>query len=313
VVTVAVISWNTRALLIRCLRALEQDVAAGDADVWVVDNGSTDGSAAAARAQAPWATVVEAPRNLGFGCAVNLVAERTAGDWLVCANADVAVKPGALRALLAAAGEERVGAVAPRLLLADGRTQHSVYPFPTLPFTVAFNLGLPRLSARWSEKLCLEGRWNPDRPRSVPWAIGALLLLRRRAFEEVGGFDPRRWMYAEDLDLGWRLHDGGWVTRYEPAALVQHASGAATELAFGERRVERYMRETYAVILARRGIVRTWTTAAVNVAGAAARLAWAAPLGLVWRRHRAAAARALIWLRAHRQGLRSPAALRGER
>jgi GT2 family glycosyltransferase len=298
--------------LIRCLRSLEHDVAAGEAEVWVVDNGSTDGSAAAARAEAPWATVVEAPGNIGFGRAVNLVADRTEGEWLVCANADVAVEPGALRALLEAARDERVGAVAPRLILADGRTQHSVYPFPTVPFTVAFNLGLPRLSARWSDELCLEGSWNADRPRAVPWAIGALLLLRRSAFEQVGGFDVRRWVYAEDLDLGWRLHDGGWVTRYEPAAHVQHASGAATELAFGGGRIDRYMRATYAVILARRGIVRTWTTAAVNVVGAAARVAWAAPLGLVWRRQRPVAARALMWVRAHRQGLRAPAALRSE-
>lgn len=310
--TIAVISWNTRALLIRCLRSLEQDVATGEAEVWVVDNGSADGSAAAARAEAPWATVVEAPENLGFGRAVNLVADRTEGDWLACANADVALEPGALRALLDAAREERIGAVAPRLILADGRTQHSVYPFPTVPFTVAFNLGLPRFSARWSDELCLEGSWNPDRPRAVPWAIGALLLLRRRAFEQVGGFDVRRWMYAEDLDLGWRLRDGGWVTRYEPAAHVQHASGAATELAFGEGRIDRYTRASYAVILSRRGIVRTWITAAVNVAGAAARVAWTVPLGLVWRRRRPAAARALMWLRAHRQGLRAPAALRSE-
>ena len=146
----------------------------------------------------------------------------------------------------------------------------------------------------------------------MPWAIAALLLVRRRAFEQVDGFDARRWMYAEDLDLGWRLRDGGWVTRYEPAAHVQHASGAATELAFGDGRVDRYMRATYAVILSRRGIVRTWTTAAVNVAGAAARVAWTAPLGLVWRRRRPVAARALMWLRAHRQGLRAPAALRSE-
>ncbi len=312
--TVAVISWNTRALLIRCLRSLEADVAAGDAEVWVVDNCSADGSAEAARTEAPWATVIEAPENLGFGGAVNLVADRTEGEWLVCANADVALEPGALRALLDAAGaDERAGAVAPRLLLADGRTQHSVYPFPTVPFTVAFNLGLPRLSARWSDELCLEGRWNADRPRAVPWAIGALLLLRRRAFEQVGGFDGQRWMYAEDLDLGWRLHDRGWVTRYEPRAHVQHASGAATEIAFGDGRVERYTRATYAVILSRRGIVRTWTTAAVNVAGAAARIAWAAPLGLVWRRFRPTAAGARMWLRAHRLGLRLPAALRSER
>ncbi|MDQ3433428.1 MAG: glycosyltransferase, partial [Actinomycetota bacterium] len=74
-VTVAVVSFDTRDLLVRCLRSLERDVQDGRADVWVVDNGSRDGSAQAARDAAPWATVIEAPGNLGFGGAVDLVAE----------------------------------------------------------------------------------------------------------------------------------------------------------------------------------------------------------------------------------------------
>src|SRR5581483_1335695 len=131
--------------------------------------------------------------------------------------------------------------------------QHSVFPLPTLPFTVAFNLGLQRLAPSLGDRMCLEGYWNPDRPRTVPWAIGAFLLLRREAFDEVGGFDERQWMYAEDLDLGWRLHDASWATRYVPQARVLHEGGAATELAFGDRRVESYMRATYAVVLRRQG------------------------------------------------------------
>jgi N-acetylglucosaminyl-diphospho-decaprenol L-rhamnosyltransferase len=312
VVTVAVISWNTRELLIRCLRSLAADVEGAVAEVWVVDNASSDGSAAAARTEAPWAHVIEAPENLGFGRAVNLVAQRTGGDWIVCANADVALEPGALAALLAAAADDRVGAVAPRLLLADGSTQHSVYPFPTVPFTIAFNLGLHRLSARLADELCLEGSWDPERPRQVPWAIGALLLLRRVAFDQVGGFDERRWMYAEDLDLGWRLHDAGWTMRYEPRARALHASGAATEIAFGDERVARYMRATYAVVLARRGLLKTWITAAVNVTGAAVRVAWLAPLARIGRRWRGPLARMQMWLRVHREGLRSAEALRRE-
>jgi N-acetylglucosaminyl-diphospho-decaprenol L-rhamnosyltransferase len=308
-VTVAVVSWNTRDLLLRCLDSLQDDVSAGRAEVWVVDNGSTDGSAAAAREHAPWATVLEAGRNLGFGSAVNLVARQTAGEWLACANADVALKPGALNALLSAGADGRVGCVAPRLLLPDGTTQHSIHPLPTIPFTLALNLGLHRLSPKLADHLCLDGFYDVERPRDVPWAIGAFLLLRRRAFEAVGHFDPRQWMYAEDLDLGWRLRGAGWRTRYEPRAIVDHVSGAATGPAFGDERVARFMRSTYAVMLRRRGPARTRIVAAINVAGARARIAWMAPLARVWPRWRRPLADSRMWASVHRQGLRSRSVL----
>lgn len=304
-VTVAVISWNTRELLIRCLGSLAGEVRAGRAQVWVVDNGSSDGSAAAAREHAPWATVIEPAANLGFGRAVNLVARATHSEWIASANADVELEPGALESLLTAGADRRVGCVAPRLLLSDGSTQHSVHSLPTIPFTLALNLGLHRLSPRLADRMLLEGLYDVERPRDVPWAIGALLLLRRSAFDEVGGFDERQWMYAEDLDLGWRLRDSGWRTRYVPSARARHASGAATELAFGDQRTARFTRETYAMLARRRGTLRTRATATVNVLGAAARVAWMTPLAAVLRRWRGPRDRSRMWLDVHVQGLRA--------
>lgn len=311
-VTVAVVSWNTRELLLRCLRSLEPDVAAGRAQVVVVDNGSIDGSARAARAGAPWAEVLEPGHNLGFGRAVNLVAGRTSSDWLAVANADVALGRDALQAMLRGGTDPRVGAVAPRLILPDGSTQHSVGPLPTVPLAVTFNFGLHRLSRRLADRLCLEGHWDSARPRQAPWAIGAFLLLRRVAFEGVGRFDERQWMYAEDLDLGWRLRQAGWITRYEPTARVLHESGAATTIAFGDQRTARFTRATYAVMLRRQGLMRTWTAAALNVLGAGARIVWMAPLARVAHRWRAPRDSSRMWLAAHLQGLRSPSALRRE-
>src|SRR3954467_12559434 len=113
-VTVAVVSWNTRELLLRCLESLEPDVRAGRASVWVVDNASKDGSAEAAREAAPWAEVVDGGENLGFGRAVNLVARSTDSEWIAAANADVALEPSALEALIAAGSDHRVACVAPR-------------------------------------------------------------------------------------------------------------------------------------------------------------------------------------------------------
>jgi len=275
-VTVAVVSRDTRELLRECLASLEADAAEGRAAVWVVDNASSDGSAELVGDEFGWATLVASRENLGFGRAVRLVAARAPRTpWLAVANADVAPAPGALAKLVAAGeADPRAGAVAPRLVSPDGSPQHSVHPFPTLPFTVLFNLSLQRANARWADERCLEGYWNPQRGRTVPWAIGALLLVRRAAWHEVGGFDPGQWLYAEDLDLGWRLHRAGWHTRYEPAASARHAGAASTAAVWGDARDERWMAATYAWLRRRRGPAYARAVAAVNVAGALARPRW---------------------------------------
>ena len=161
------------------------------------------------------------------------------------------------------------------------------------------------MAPEFGARACLEGYWDADRPRRVPWAIGACLLLRRSAFGQAGGFDDRQWLFAEDLDLGWRLYDRGWATRYEPRARVLHSSGAATRPAFGEQRTARFMAATYAMLTHRRGRARALLTGGLNVAGAALRLIWTAPLALVVPSRRAQAIDAWRWLRAHVVALRA--------
>src|SRR5204863_5673977 len=86
-----------------------------------------------------------------------------------------------------------------------------------------------------------------ERARAVPWAVAAFLLVRREAWDAAGGFDERQWMYAEDLDLGWRLARAGWETWFEPAAVADHESAAAADQAWGDSgKAERWWRATYA-------------------------------------------------------------------
>lgn len=270
-VTIAVVSWNTRDLLRRCLDSLAPLHSSGVAETWVVDNGSGDGSPELVRAEFPWVRLVEAEENLGFGRAVNLVARRTAGEWIVAANADVAVTPGALEELLRVGPD--VGAVAPRLVMPDGRTQHSVHPFPSLRLALAFNLGLAALLPGLGSRLLLEGKWKPHGAQRVDWAHGAFLAVRRAAFDAAGGFDEDQWMYAEDLDLCWRLRRAGWGVEYRPAAAVNHEVAASTTQAFADARTARHLRAAYRWMARRQGVAQARAYAAINAIGALARAA----------------------------------------
>src|SRR5438874_12915548 len=120
-VVVAVLSWNTRDLLQRCLESFASEVEAGRVELWVVDNASSDGSAELVRERFGWANLIASEEDLGFGRAGNLVASRTESEWIATANADIARREGTLDALLDVARRDPgAGATAPRLAGRDG-------------------------------------------------------------------------------------------------------------------------------------------------------------------------------------------------
>ena len=315
-VSVAIVSWNTRDLLRRCLESFATEVDSGRSEVWVVDNASSDGSAEMVRDEFPWVRLEASQENLGFGPAINLIAGRTEAPWIGIANADIALQSGAIDALLdAGESDPAAGAIAPRLILPDGSTQHSVFTFPSIRSTLVVASGIGRLVKPLGERNLLLGMFDADHARRVPWAIAAFLLVRRDAWNEIGGFDEHQWMYAEDLDIGWRLHRAGWATRYEPSARVEHESSASTDQAWGDSgKTERWQRSTYAWMLRRMGAPRTRAVAAIQIAGQAIRLLWLRPLGRI-APNRFAKRRdtARWWINVHRSGLASRAALESHR
>jgi N-acetylglucosaminyl-diphospho-decaprenol L-rhamnosyltransferase len=300
-VTVAIPTHNRGGLVVEALESvLHQEYA--DREIVVVDNGSTDGSPELVAARHPWARLLRAGGNLGYGAAVNLGARHAghggaAPRWLVAANADVAMHPGALAALVAAGdADPGVGVVAPRLLLPDGSTQHHLHPFPSVRALAAVHLPAAGPALRVGGPM--EGHWDPERATDVDWAHGALLLVRRGAFDAIGGFAGSLWLYAEDMDLSWRLARAGWRTRYEPRARATHAVSAATTQAWSDDdRDARKQAMTYAWMRGAFGRRRTATLAATAWAGARVQ-ATRAPAG--WRRDRA-----LAHARRHRAGLRA--------
>jgi len=277
-ITLAVVSWNTREPLDRCLASLRGDAEAGLAEVWIVDNGSGDGSAELVRERHRFARLLEPGENLGYGRAVNLVAERTDTPWIVAANADVELPPGTLVALLAAAERHpEAGVIAPKLVDAGGAPEHSIHPFQTPAVAALYNLGLHRLAPRAAARLPLPGHFDPEAPRAVDWAHGAFLLIRREAFEAAGGFDPGQWIYAEDVELGYRMRDAGWEVHYAPTVEVRHLGGAATATAFGASTAARRLDATYALLRRREGRAATALVYALNALGSAVRWLTLAP------------------------------------
>jgi len=279
-VAIAVVSWNTRELLDACLASMRDDVERGFAEVWVVDNGSTDGSTEMVRERHPWVHLLVPESNLGYGAAVNEVARHTTSRWVAPSNSDIELAPGALGDLVAAAERAgtRTGVAGPRLILPDGSTQQGVQPFPGVTDALLRNLWAYKLSRRIGERLRLVGYWDPSQAASVDWVTGAFFLVRRDAWDATSGFDEAQWMYAEDLDLCWRVRRAGWDVRYEPSARVHHALSVAAEKAFGDadQRTARIMRADYAWLARRRGMSTAWAIAATSIGTLGART------GLLW-------------------------------
>lgn len=196
-------------------------------DIVLADNGSTDGSVETA-AQRPDVRLVHTGGNVGYGRAANLGVRETTAEFVVVANPDVSWEPGALDELLAAAKRWPKGAAfGPLIHTPDGAVYPSARALPSLGRGIGHALcGWWWPSNPWTAAYRVER--EAPRERTAGWLSGSCLLLRRDAFDEVGGFDPGYFMYFEDLDLGDRLGRAGWQNVYVPSAVVCHSGGHAT-------------------------------------------------------------------------------------
>nr|WP_222132299.1 glycosyltransferase family 2 protein [Pseudonocardia sp. C8] len=201
-----------------------------DVPVVLADNGSVDGAPERAAAQRPEVTFLPIGENVGYGAAANrgVAALDAAYGWVVVANPDLEWGRGALDTLLDAGRRHpRAGALGPLIREPSG----AVYPSAReLPSLVA-GAGHAALGPVWPDNpwTAAYRRSREDlTERAAGWLSGSCLLLRRAAFDSVDGFDPRYFMYFEDVDLGDRLARAGWRNVYVPSAEVVHVGGAST-------------------------------------------------------------------------------------
>jgi N-acetylglucosaminyl-diphospho-decaprenol L-rhamnosyltransferase len=192
--------------------------------VVLADNGSTDGSIERA-ATRPGVEVLRTGANLGYGGAANVGARAASEDWLLVANPDIVWTPGALDVLLGAADRwTDAGVLGPAILTPQGDLYPSARSFPSLSRGIGHALlGWIWSGNPWTRSYRRESGVPVEGPTG--WLSGSCMLVRRTAFEAVGGFDRRFFMYFEDLDLCRRLAEAGWSSVFVPSAVVEHVGG----------------------------------------------------------------------------------------
>ena len=227
-VSVVVVSYNVRSHLERCLSVLE----GGPDEVIVVDSASTDGSASLVRERFPGVRLIDLATNDGYGAAANAGIGAAGGDYLLVMNADAWPVGNAVERLAEfVAAEDGVGVAGPRLLNEDSSLQRSVRGFPTLWRLATEYFFLRWLAPRSRQLNSFYGAgFDHETIHDADFLVGAALLLRRRAVEVVGGFDPGFFMFNEEVDLCYRIRKAGWRVTFFPGAEFVHVGGASTRL-----------------------------------------------------------------------------------
>jgi GT2 family glycosyltransferase len=216
--SVVIVNWNGRDYLETCLESLAKQTLR-DFEVWVVDNGSRDGSVEMIRNRFPWVGgIIENEENLGFGVANNQAIRRCRGRHVVLLNNDTEVEEGWLAALVARAESgPRVGMCASKILNFDRRDE--IDNTGHLLYRDGLNRGRGRLEID-------RGQYDGETEALFP--SGCAALYRRAMLDEVGLFDDTFFAYGDDTDLGLRGRLAGWTCAFAPAARVYHRYSATT-------------------------------------------------------------------------------------
>lgn len=229
-VSVVIVSRDTRELLRACLASVEREAGGLAVEIIVVDNASTDGTAAMVRAEFPGATLLQPAANDGYAAGNNLSLRRARGRAVLLLNPDAELTPGALPALrdaLYAAPD--VGVVGPRLVYPDGTAQSSRRRFPTLGTALVESTLIGETFPHHPAMRRYEMSDVPsDAPHDADWLVGACLLVRREVFDAVGLLDARLFLYSEEPEFCGRVRRAGWRVGYVPHATVRHHEAAST-------------------------------------------------------------------------------------
>jgi len=268
--SVVVVSWNVKDLLAACLSSVFSSLSATalDYEVFVVDNASSDGSPGMVRERFPQARLMVNPDNLGFAAANNQALAQASGRCMVLLNPDTVVCGDALGVLVEFLDSRpSAGMAGPRLAYTDGSFQHSAFRFPSLTqvfldfFHIHHRLSDSRLNGRYPRALYESGGAFPiDHP------LGACMMVRRQALQDVGKLDEQYFMYCEEVDWAMRMKQAGWDVYCVPGAQVIHHAGQSTRQ-FRDRMFVALWRSRFLLFSKHYGPVFNWAVQRIVRAG----------------------------------------------
>lgn len=232
-ISIIIVNWNGGSLLTRCIETVVKSAPKPSYEIIIVDNASEDdsldqlraGEVAAQMIASEQLRIVRNSENRGFGAANNQAFALTRSPFVLLLNLDTEVPAGTIDTLMVKlSSNPRIGACGPKILNFDGSVQTSVFFNPPRVWhTILSQLWLYHLIPRRVRgELLLGWHWKHDRERDVPMLGGAAILARREMIDEVGGFDERFHMYAEDNEWCWRITKSNWRLMFVPEAVVLH-------------------------------------------------------------------------------------------
>jgi GT2 family glycosyltransferase len=227
-VDVVIVNWNSGVQLRACIDSIAHHGAGLVGKTIIVDNGSIDGSDLVADSR-PGVSLIRAGENLGFGRACNRGASHARSEFLLFLNPDAALQANTLQTAMDFMTDPVNSAIAicgVQLKDDSGHVARSCTRFPRELGLVAHAVGLTRLVPRWGYFMA---DWSHAETREVDHVIGAFFLVRRRVFEQIGGFDERFFLYLEDLDFSYRARKVGFRSVYLAGTQAFHAGGGTSK------------------------------------------------------------------------------------
>jgi len=228
--SILIVNWKSAAYVRKCLRSLEANPIGMSVEIVVVDGGSFDECGEMIAKEFPYVKFVQSPDNVGFGRSNNLAFSHSTGKTILLLNPDTEVCGDALRVLYDALQTlPNAGAVGAKLLNTDLSLQTScVMAYPTV-LNQALDSEFLRARTRNSKLWGVQSLFNNSlEPSSIEAISGACVMLHRAIFEQVGGFEPRYFMYGEDVDLSFKIHKAGYQLYYVPKAEIVHHGGGSS-------------------------------------------------------------------------------------
>jgi hypothetical protein len=228
--SIVIVSYNTKDLLRECLQSVEREAAGLSTEILLVDNNSSDGSPRMVEIEFPHIKLIRSTINLGFGAANNLAIESAQGRYIVLLNSDAFLSDGSLRkARDHMTTHTRAALAGARLVGRDLSWQPSARMFPSV---LSDALVLTGLAAKYPKSRFLghfDRTWaDPMQPSQADWVPGAFSIIRAEVLGKVGLFDPRFFMYGEEVDLCRRIKTAGYEIWYWPDVVVTHIGGESS-------------------------------------------------------------------------------------